>query len=549
MRFCKDKENLPTVHDRILRCRPWSPSPATTLLLLLVLLIVALNRLWAFSVQDSTQLFRSEAIGVVVDAVVRDAHGRFLRCLSKRDFRVTEDGKEQQIEGFEFVAAAACGSATSTSGEEKSVAEEVITSSPVTAIVFEELGPEARAAAFRSAQVFVRERMLETEFVGVFTLDFAIHTIVPYTRDRAAALEGIRQAAMRPGCPQRVNGLITGADEAVSCAGEIGEAKVKATLAGLQAVVRTLSALPGRKNVLLFSQGFTISTAESANDRLEQLIAVGNQRGVTFQAIDAVGLRAVDGRQATRQRLSSYTGGANGAGGLVTTKEDPNALLGMDPTATLDRLADGTGGEFVHDTNDLENAIRQLAGEMHEYYRLSYRPSDQSSTRREHRIAINVSLPGAVVRTRTAYYTGPERDREAHVLGPAEVSPHLILDSGSTFYDFEMKTALNGTGRNVEVRASVPAAGLTFRSDAGRFGAAVTVLARAIGRDKNVIASASDSFTLSGPTEGLPAARDRTIQFAKTLTVKNAATIEVIAYDVLGRRASVERHDVSRPER
>lgn len=549
MRFCKDRENLATAQDRNLPSRAWSSRFAARLLLLSAFLIVALTHLWAVAVQDGTQVFRSQTIGVVVDAMVRDAHGRPLRCLSKKDFRVTEDNKEQQIEGFEFVATAVCGSATSTSGEEKSIAEEVTTSPAVTAIVFEELGPEARAAAFRSAQVFVRERMLESEFVGVFTLDFAIHTIVPYTRDRAAALEGIRQAAMRPGCPQRVTGLIAGADEIGSCAGGIGEAKVKATLAGLQAVVRTLSALPGRKNILLFSQGFTISTAESANDRLEQLIAAGNQRGVTFQAIDAVGLRAVDGRQATRQRLSSYTGGANGAGGLVTTKEDPNALLGMDPTVMLDRLADGTGGEFVRDTNDLENAIRQLAGEMHEYYRLSYCPTDQSSTRREHHIAINVSVPGAVVRTRTAYYTGPERDREVLVLGPAEAAPHLILDSGNTFHDFDMTTTLNRSGGNVDVRVSLSAAGLTFRSDAARFAAAVTVLTRAIGRDKNVLASASDSFTLSGPTEGLPAARDRTIQFAKTLTVKNAATIEVIAYDVLGRRASVERHDVTRSGR
>ena len=75
----------------------------------------------------------------------------------------------------------------------------------------------------------------------------------------------------------------------------------------------------------------------------------------------------------------------------------------------------------------------------------------------------------------------------------------------------------------------------------------MTILARAIGQDKKVLAAASDSFALKGPREGLAAARARTIQFAKALSVKNARTVEIVAYDVLGQRASVERHAVSGP--
>jgi hypothetical protein len=34
-------------------------------------------------------MFRTEAVGVVVDAVARDGHGALLRCLSKSDFSVS----------------------------------------------------------------------------------------------------------------------------------------------------------------------------------------------------------------------------------------------------------------------------------------------------------------------------------------------------------------------------------------------------------------------------------------------------------------------------
>ena len=396
---------------------------------------------------------------------------------------------------------------------------------------------------------FARERRFDGEFVGVFTLDFALHTIAPYTRDETVLMDGLRRAAMRPGCPVTVTGTIPNA-EAPGCttAESSDEAKIKATMSGLRAVVRSLAALPGRKNILLFSEGFMVSRAESAVDRLEELIAAANQHGVTFHTIDAVGLRTIDGRQAARQRLSSYTGSNTAPGGGLApavTNQDANALLALDPTVALGRLAQGTGGEFVSDTNDLDGAVRHLAGEMRGYYEFSYRPTNQSSSRGYHRIAVKVSLPGAVVRTRAGYYTNRERARGVPVVAPADVAPHLTLDAGTTPRDFEMTTNLRGSGREIEVSVSVPATGLTFTTADGRFEAGVTILARAVGADTDVLAAASDTFALGGPDVGLAAARARTLRFGKTLALKNARTIEIVAYDIPGRRASVRRYDVS----
>jgi len=499
----------------------------------------------ASAMQESPQVFRTEAVGVVVDAVARDAHGHLLRCLAKSDFTIFEDGKEQQIQGFEIVGSATCDSAIQSPPERNRAAVHATTTPPVTAIVFEELGPDARAAAFRAAQAFVRDRRLDTEFVGVFTLDFALHPIVPYTRDDKPILEGIRRAATRPGCPESVTGIIMNADAGSGCSGALGEVKVKQTLAGLRMVVRTLALFPGRKNVLLFSEGFRVSTGESAVDRLEGLLEAANQRGVTFHAIDAVGLRAIDGRQDTRQRLSAYSGVQNGPGGLATTSQDPNTLLALDPTIALARLADGTGGEFVQDTNGLDAAVRQLAGEMHDYYRLNYRPTDQSTNRRYHRITVKVSVPGAIVRARSGYYAPGPGSKDLPTLQPSTVAPHLILDSGATPHDFTLTTALRKS-KELEVHADVSAGDLTFNNVDGQFEAGVTILVRAIDSDKQVLAAASDSFALRGPAEELPASQARTVQFSKTLPLRNARTIELVAYDIFGQRAAVERYDANK---
>jgi VWFA-related protein len=270
--------------------------------------------------QETEPRFRTEAEAVVVDAVVRDAAGHPIRCLSKADFRLVEDGIEQQIATFESVGSADCPNVPSTGGQNRA-ALEASTPVPVTAIVFHELGPGARAAAFRAARAFVGEHRARGEFVGVFALDFAVHTMTPYTRDESVVLTALRRAAMRPGCPETVTGTIANAEGAPACPGSVGEITAKATLSSLQAVVRSLAPLPGRKNVLVFSEGFRISTGESAVDQLNALGAMANQYAVTLHTIDAAGLRTMDWRQEARRRLSSYAGGEQGPGGLATKKQ------------------------------------------------------------------------------------------------------------------------------------------------------------------------------------------------------------------------------------
>src|SRR5690606_32871455 len=491
--------------------------------------------------QDRAQRFQTEAIAIVGDAAVRGQAGQLLRCLRASDFSITEDGVDQQIDGFEFVGTSDCAGPSVRTADTASIAHQVRTTPPITAIVFEELGPEARAAAWRASEIFLREGMRPDEFVGVFMIDRAVHTMVPYTRDQTALREGLRRAAMRPGCPAQVTGLIEAAAGDSGCRGGMdGDIKTKETIAGLRTVVASLSALPGRKNVLLFSEGFPVSTESDAIDRFQGLISTATHRSVTFHIIDAAGLRVINGAQAVRQRLSSYAGGMK-EDGAVGAKQNANALLALDPTLALERLSGETGGEYIRDTNDIDGAVRRLGVEIRDYYRLTYRPSNQAADRRFRRIAVKVSVPGAVVRARSGYYADWERDRQAQ-LTPYETAPHLILDAGQRRRDFDITASVRRNVGEVDIVVIVPAAALTFATGSGQFEGGATVLARVIGRDRNVLAAASDSFVLKGPEGQLASSRNRQFQFRKTLSLKHGQTVEIVVYDILGRRASVERY-------
>ena len=151
------------------------------------------------------QRFAATAVAVVVDATVRDRDGRPMGCLRASDFDVLEDGVPQQISSFQAVDVPAAGRRPATRrppAEQPAPLARALSTAPlVTALVFEQLGDQARVAAWHAANAFVEEGRRPGEFVGVFVVELAVQTMVPYTRDKDALLAGLRRAAMRPGCP------------------------------------------------------------------------------------------------------------------------------------------------------------------------------------------------------------------------------------------------------------------------------------------------------------------------------------------------------------
>ena len=51
---------------------------------------------------QSGTVIKSEKRLVLVDAIVADKHGNYVRDLTVKDFRVWEDKKEQNVESFSF---------------------------------------------------------------------------------------------------------------------------------------------------------------------------------------------------------------------------------------------------------------------------------------------------------------------------------------------------------------------------------------------------------------------------------------------------------------
>jgi VWFA-related protein len=170
-----------------------------------------------------------------------------------------------------------------------------------------------------------------------------------------------------------------------------GEHETRAALAAVKALVRRVSAMPGRRSIILVSPGFVVTDSllfdeSEAIDRALQL-------RVIIGALDARGLwtpaeydASLGGR--VDRRLAQY---------MRMEQTMNNMVLGV--------LAEGTGGTFIHDSNDFDAGIRALAAPPEYVYMLGFAPPDLKPDGKFHALSVKLNVPGKfTVQARRGYF-------------------------------------------------------------------------------------------------------------------------------------------------
>jgi VWFA-related protein len=349
--------------------------------------------------QTPDVVIRSSVREVLLDVVVRDAHGRLVKNLKPGEVTVYEDGVRQDVRSFHLVA----GSEVRIEDEKQAVEAQAaptgvaapIPQRPpfnplrtvnVVCLILSDLGPETRAFAFESARKFVNEELRPNTFIGVFSLDASgLRPVYPFSNNRERLLKAVElaavnqlpsinlgSAAMLNGLSMQATGMITppssgteNADgsspaDALGTRGDMGFS-VNAGLREIDALiglVRQLSPLPFQKTVLLLSTGLT-----RPPDQLEywdSLIHQATKAGVTFYAMDVWGLGvcqadtnpdclAISGAHsasAPSVAMLNYTGSLSqqqGAASIqILSSQSPSASHGpppVSPTAQVMEMA------------------------------------------------------------------------------------------------------------------------------------------------------------------------------------------------------------------
>jgi VWFA-related protein len=274
--------------------------------------------------QNPDVVIRSSAREVLLDVVVRDAHGHLVTNLKPEDIAVYEDGVRQDVRAFRLVA----GSEVRIE-DERQAAEAKATAAPAAAgslaarppvnplrtvnmvcLILNDLDTCTRALAFEAARKFVDTELRPNTFIGIFTLDSTgLRPVFPFSNNRDRLLKAVQLAssnqlpAMNVGSAAMLNGLSTqvgvtalgsrgsgddplGSQHDMTFAATQGLREIDA----LKGLIGQFGSLPFHKTVLLLSNGLT-----RPPDQLEywdSMIRSAIGGGVTFYAVDAHGMTA-----------------------------------------------------------------------------------------------------------------------------------------------------------------------------------------------------------------------------------------------------------------
>jgi VWFA-related protein len=526
------------------------------------LVAVALVSAHAPSAQQSASPQRAEtaaAAAVVVDVVVRDRRGVPVLNLGESDFEIYEDDVQQAIGSFQRPVNALAGryarqraSAARTAGGDASArapltvigptrAEEP----PVIALVFDQLGLEAQALARRAALRYVGSGRESASVLGVFDVRRTLAPLQPFTRD-AERLRVVLGAAR-----DVPSTALTSAADPVVTQGLRGFRLLEADAAGyasahaLIALAHAMGRMPGRKAIVLFSEGLSITS--STDVRFESLIDAANRANVAIYGVDAAGLRAESEQLALGQTMSRVrdNDGNLQAGGAMPTLDGRLHMSMLMASRGLGLLSRDTGGQFIESTNDLGRAFRRVDEDSLSYYTLTYVSRNAVFDGKFRRLAVKLRKPGLSTRTRSGY----------RALAGASVLPMLTyeapaiarLEAAPLPNDFPIQArayafpAPSGPAL-VPLVVSVQAGALEHRRDDGRgtFVAEAVVLTRLRDERGEVIYKASQPYALSGRLDEIDASRRGELLFSRRTDLPPGLyTLEAIVYDVLAETASV----------
>ncbi len=405
---------------------------------------------------------RKTAGEVMVDLVVTDAHGKIIQNVQPGELQVLDNNQPRTIASFRLVSH----SVDLTNAQLLHAGfNTALRPQPFNLIVmvFDRMDNASRFLAKRTADHFIQQNLGPRDYVAVYDIDQILYALQNFTTQKPVLLKAIATATGGSSSAYRqmalnANKLMTQADQqeqaaeanlnslaasagsggpssgvpsgasaalvdammnriiarALQGAADMkGQQASWATLTALRSIVNSLESLPGRKELIYFSQNLPVDA--NTGFMLRNLMRDANRADVSFYPVDPEGL-------AQQSSASEITNSMNYAVNVsqsqrstgVISAEQANEFQSVSNIkyagrlTTMSEIAAATGGFLAAHTNNLDPFMQQLAGDINSHYELTYAPASGLNGA-YHSIEIRVvGHPDWRVRARRGYYALPQ---------------------------------------------------------------------------------------------------------------------------------------------
>jgi VWFA-related protein len=463
------------------------------------------------SSRDTGTTFKLRVNLVQVHVVVRDRKGDLVNGLKKEDFQLFDQGKLQVISTFgvetpksRLERAEAAAKTQQQENATETPADRIVLPERFVALLFDDIHlNQMDAVAVRTSAKALIDSLTPTDRMGIFGTSEQVKQ--EFTNDKEQLERTLLQIVSRPkmgkvnsvtNCPdvnhymadEYVNkqnstifNVVTqetlqcqfqGNPQMLSAAQALAESSLRqALVAGdtdndftyraLEDAIRRMTGLPGERVMVLASPGFLLTTRY-----LDEMgiIDRANRAGVVINTLDARGLYTPD----VMPDVSQHNTDTIQTGGFKTTYRTQEQF---ENEFVLTDFANGTGGTFFHNSNDLAGGLKQLGAAPEISYVLGFSPQNQKMDGKYHTIKVTlVDKQKYSIQARRGYYA-PKKVDDPQQQAKQEIAEAVFSQEEIHDLSLDLQTQYFKTGdagAQVSVVSRIDVKGMPFRKSDGR---------------------------------------------------------------------------------
>jgi VWFA-related protein len=382
---------------------------------------------------------------IQLDVIVTDKKGNQVMDLKPEDFEIYENNEKQDITNFSYISLNSNGEPANSQIAEQIQRKKDKSFVPppaqklqlekirrTYALVIDDLGLSFENVYWVQLNLrkFINEQMQDGDLVAIVRTGSGIGALQSFTNDKRQLLATIDKlrwnpqgrggvsafAAISTTLKENLQGIKRADGKIRSPLGNEEDKEFEdriadfqnenfsaGTLGALSYIIRGLRDLPGRKSVMLISEGFQLTRDRMPTrifDAMRVIADLANRSSVVIYTLDPRGLVAPDG--ATAQDDITITA-SNGADNPLDKREEDF----QESLQSLRFLAYETGGIPYVNQNNIGNGLRRVLQDQNGYYLIGYQPDAETFDPKKNKfnkLSVKIKREGVKVRHRSGFF-------------------------------------------------------------------------------------------------------------------------------------------------
>ena len=457
-------------------------------------------------------VLKTNAELVLTNVVARDARtDEIVKDLMQSDFKIYENGKEQQISTFDFESvdmatplkeATVSGLAAGPTGSKAVVVAkpEELRNHRLIVMFFDltSMQPEDLERSVEAAQAFLKTKMQPADLIALVSLGDTLTVDQDFTADKDTLIRevGAYNGTEGQGFAQGANANTNQAEDTTAYTpdeSEYNDLNTDRELFALRAIAQSLAKINEKKSLLYFSGGISRDGIENEAS-LRSAINAAVRADLSIYSVDTRGLQSI-GPLGDASTGSLRGQGAFNGGSLVN-----NMQSNFDTQEVMATLSSETGGKAFLDSNDFAPAFAQVQKDISTYYAIGFHSSNPARDGKYRKLSVKITRPGIKLEYRPGYYAPADFRHSGKEDREQELQDQLASDLPATdiaVYMDAMYFRLDATRYSMPVSFVVPGSQIPFvkggdkdsprRATLDIIGAVIDEAKRPVGRVRDTV--------------------------------------------------------------